>query len=291
MSKIMVIPKDRKMIEPLLNISDAFLIGVGGLSINLPIYFNIEETIEIVEYLNSKNKEVFISLNKNIKNSDLPLLEEVMIKLNDLNIKGVFYYDVAIITLWKKHSLEYDLVWAQEHFVTNYDTCNYYKNLGVKYGLLSSEITMNEIIEIVQNTDMKLIMPIFGYLPMFASFRHLINNYLDFFDKNKNSNNYYMKKEGKTYPVIDGDNGTIVYSGNIINGLAETIKLKEVGLDYILLSSVQIDEDKFLDVVTMFNEVNIDNRDILDNKIYEIFNNVDKGFLYKETVYKVKKNG
>ncbi|MDD4282886.1 MAG: U32 family peptidase [Bacilli bacterium] len=290
MSKIMVIPKDRNMIEPLLDISDAFLIGVEGLSINLPVYFKIEEIIEIVEYLNNKNKEVFISLNKNIKNSDLPIFEEIMIKLNNLNIKGVFYYDVAVINLWKKNTLNYDLVWAQEHFVTNYDTCNYYKNLGVNYGLLSSEITLEEIIEIIKNTDMKLIMPAFGYLPMFASFRHLVNNYLDFFDKEKKINNYYMEKEGKKYPVIDEYNGTIVYSGNIINGLSEIVKLKEVGLDYILLSSVQIEEAKFLKVVAMFNEVNIDNKDILDSQIYEMFDNIDKGFLYKETVYKVKKS-
>ena len=130
-------------------------------------------------------------------------------------------------------------------FVTNYYTCNYYKELGINYGLLSTEITLEEIIKIIKNSDMKFIMPVFGYLPMFASFRHLVNNYLDYFDIDKTSNNYFMEKEGKTYQVIDEDNGTIVYSNNIINGLAETVKLKEAGLDYILLNSFAIDDDKF----------------------------------------------
>ncbi len=290
MSKIMIIPQNREMIKKTLDKSDAFLIGIKGLSTNLPSYYNFEEAVEIVNYLNNKNKEVFISLNKNIKNNELDQLEEIMIKLNDLNIQGVFYYDVAVVNIWQKHSFKYDLVWAQEHFVTNYDTCNYYKDLGVNYGLISSEITLEEIIEIIKNSEMKFILPIFGYLPMFASFRHLVNNYLEYFDIGKTSNNYFMEKEGKKYKLIDEDNGTIVYSSNIISGLAETPILKEAGLNYFLLNSFGIDEDKFFNIVTMFNEVNKDNSDELDKQAFEMFGNIDKGFLYKETVYKVKKN-
>lgn len=290
MSKIMIIPQNREMIKKTLDKSDAFLIGIKGLSTNLPSYYNFEEAVEIVNYLNNKNKEVFISLNKNIKNNELDQLEEIMIKLNDLNIQGVFYYDVAVVNIWQKHSFKYDLVWAQEHFVTNYDTCNYYKDLGVNYGLISSEITLEEIIEIIKNSEMKFILPIFGYLPMFASFRHLVNNYLEYFDIGKTSNNYFMEKEGKKYKLIDEDNGTIVYSSNIISGLAETPILKEAGLNYFLLNSFGIDEDKFFNIVTLFNEVNKDNSDELDKQAFEMFGNIDKGFLYKETVYKVKKN-
>ncbi len=289
MSKTMIIPKNLEMIKNLIDKSDAFLIGIDGLSVNLPNYYSFDEIIGIVKYLNDNNKEVFISLNKNIKNSELSVLEKTMIKLNDLKIQGVFYYDVAVVNLWKKHSFKYDLVWAQEHFATNCDTCNYWKNLGINYALLSTEITMDEIIEIIKNNDMKFILPLFGYLPMFASFRHLVNNYLDYFDKPKQSENYYMKKEGKIYPVIDNKRGTFVYSGNIINGLAESVKLKEVGLDYILLNSFNIDDDKFLKVVMMFNEINIQNSKELDKQIFDMFQNVDKGFLYKETVYRVKR--
>lgn len=290
MTKIMVIPKNRKMIDNLISKSDAFLIGIENLSVNLPTYYTISEVKEIVEFLNNNNKQVFISLNVNIRNNNLELLEETMLKLNDMKIDGVLYYDMAVLNLWKKHQLKYDLVWSQEHFATNYDTCNYYNSLGVKYGLLSTEITLDEVKDIVKNTKMSLILPVFGYLPMFASFRHLVNNYLEYFNHEKNTNNYYMEKEGKKYPLIDDNNGTFVYSGNIINGLAETIELKEVGLDYILLNSFLIDDQKFVDIVEMFNSLDKENVDELDNKIFDMFDNVDKGFLYKETVYKVKKN-
>lgn len=290
MTKMMVIPKNFEMIKKLVDKSDAFLIGIENFSVNLPTFFSLEEAKEIISFLNNHEKEVFISLNKNIKNSELENLEEIMFKLNDFKIQGVLYYDMAVVNLWKKHRFKYDLVWAQEHFATNYNTCNYWKKMGINYGLLSTEITLDEIIEIIKNSKMKFILPLFGYLPMFASFRHLVNNYLDYFEKEKISNSYYMEKEGKKYMVIDDNHGTFVYSSNIINGLLESVKLKEVGLSYILLNSFNIDDEKFEEVVTMFNEVTIENSEELDKKIYEMFNNVDKGFLYTKTVYKVKEN-
>ena len=91
MSKTMIIPKNLEMIKNLIDKSDAFLIGIDGLSVNLPNYYSFDEIIGIVKYLNDNNKEVFISLNKNIKNSELSVLEKTMIKLNDLKIQGVFY--------------------------------------------------------------------------------------------------------------------------------------------------------------------------------------------------------
>lgn len=290
MSKIMIIPKNLEMIKELVNQSDAFLIGIERLSVNLPCYFTFDEVVEIVNYLNKHQKEVFIALNKNIRNSELPLLEETMKKLKDLKIHGVFYYDMAVVNLWRKHAFQYDLGWAQEHFATNYDTCNYWKKLGVNYTLLSTEITLKEITEIIQNSEMKFVLPLFGYLPMFASFRHLVNNYLDYFGIEKASDTYYMEREGQKYLVIDDKEGTFVYSSNIINGLLEAVKLREVGLDYILLNSFNIDDEKFKVVVSMFKEATMENAEELDKQISSMFDNVDKGFLYTETIYKVKRN-
>lgn len=289
MSKIITIPKNKEMIKSLLNDSDAFIIGVEGLSINLPFYNTLDEMVEIIQYLNNNNKEVFISLNKNMLNKDLNSLEQTLLKLNELDITGVLFYDMAIINLKEKLNLNLELVWAQEHFVTNYDTTNYWYNFGVKYALVSGEITYDEIIEIRNNTKMKLIVPVFGHLPMFASIRHLVNNYLDFFDINKANNQYYMKKEGRLYPIIDNSDGTFVYSANVLNGLEESIQLKGQNIDYLLLDSYNIDNQIFLEIVKMFKTINDKNVSQYDQKINQLIKNTDKGFLYKETIYKVKK--
>ncbi|NLL44409.1 MAG: hypothetical protein GX247_01920 [Mollicutes bacterium] len=291
MSKIMVIPNSKEKIEELLNDSDAFLLGIKDLSVNLPIGFTLEELNPVIKLLNKHNKEIFIALNKNMHNSDLYYLKEVMHKLNDYAINGVFYYDIGIVNIYHEHKYNYDLVWAQEHLTTNHYTCNYWYDLGVKYALISGEITLEEIIEIKENTKMQLIVPIFGYLPMFVSRRHLIKNYLEYFNLKSDSTINYIVNEGNKYPIIDDNNGTSVYSAHILNGIEESLVLKKKKIEYLLLNSFNIDFDVFKKIVNIFKNINEDNKEEMINTFNKLIKEpMDKGFLYKATVYKVKNN-
>jgi len=287
----MVIPNSKEAIKELINDSDAFLLGVKDLSVNLPIYFTIEELEPIIKLLNEYNKEIFIALNKNMHNSDLDYLKEVMNLLSDYKINGVFYYDIAIVNIYNDNKFNYDLVWAQEHLTTNYHTCNYWYDFGSKYVFISGEITLDEIKEIKQNTKAKLIVPIFGYLPMFVSKRHLVKNYLDYFNLKDKSEINYIFKEGNKYPITDDNNGTSVYSANILNGLEESLILREEKIEYLLLNSFNIDVYQFKKVVNIFKNINDTNKKDMIEEINEIIKEpTDRGFLYKETVYKVKNN-
>ncbi len=282
MSKILIIPSDNN----LNNESDGYIIGLKILSVNMPVYFELDELVEFIKKIKDNNQEVFISLNKNMHNGDLKYLEEVMQTLNGLNIDGVLYYDIGVVNIWKRLKLDYELVWAQEHLTTNYLTCNYWYDKGVKYAYLASEITTDEILEIKENTEMKLMIPIFGYLPMFVSKRHAVKNYLDYFNLKDNSDINYITKESKVYPIVDDENGTTVYSSSILNGIGETLKL--INIDYLVLNSFNIG-DNFKKVVKMFKNVGENNIDDYTNKLDQLFNS-DRGFLYSRTIYKVKNN-
>ena len=233
------------------------------------------------------NKDIFISLNKNMHNSDLDNIREFLIELNNYNIKGVLYYDVGVLNIYNSLDLNYDLVWSQEHLTTNYNTINYWNSFGVNYTYLSNDITEEEIIKICENGKSKLIVNLFGYLPMFVSKRHIVKNYLDYFNLKDNSNVNYIYKEDKIYPIIDNNIGTQVYSNNILNGIKTILK---INVEYIVLNSFNIELDKFIRVIEMFKSVNNDNVEEYNNKINSMFSNVDNGFLNTKTIYKVKKN-
>ena len=275
----LIYPNSFEQIQKSINLIDGFIIGINGLCVNTPLIINKEEIDKYLLF----NKEVFISLNKNMFNSDIELLTETLIYLNNKNIKGVLFYDLSVLNLVNKLSLNIPLVWSQEHLTNNYLTCNYYKEQGVKFVNISGEITLKEILEIRENTSIKLIVPIFGYLPMFNSKRHIVNNYLETFNIKRDNNMFYMSKEGKDYPLVDDIYGTTAYSANILCGLEELSVLEENNIDYVTLNSFNIDDDKFVEVLNVFKNKNLNNME-------EMFNNLDKGFLYKETIYRVKKD-
>lgn len=282
MTKLMVIPSH---LNEWLEDADAYLLGYQSLSINFLETVSFEQIEQIYSKLKSQGKQLFIALNKNFHNHELEQVKEAMIRLSQLGIDGILYYDVAVVQLKNEYKIDIPLIWGAEHLTTNYATMNYWHTKGVDMVSISGEITNQEILEIRNATDMPLIVPAFGHLPMFVSERHEVKNYLNYFGLKDNSKLYYMEKEGKKYPIIDNQEGTFVYSYLILNAYQEYLDWKEKNIDYVTLNENFIDPVIFKKVVHLFksetgNDAMID--DLLEGK-------TDKGFLYKETVYQVKK--
>ena len=278
MSKILLIPNDSKELK-LTNV-DGFILPIKDLSVNYNYYVDINELDSILTTLN--NKDIFISLNKNMHNGDLPKLKETLLLLENYNIKGIIYYDISIVKYKKELNLKNDLVWNQEHLTNNYSTVNYWYNEGARYTYLSSEITASEIKKIKKNTKAKLMANIFGYIPIFTSKRHLISNYLETFNKSSDSKLFYMYKEGLYYPVKE-DLVTTTYSSYILNGIKEYFNLD---LDYYVINSFLIDNIE--DVLDIFHNLTKNNLEKSYQKLDNITKNTSDGFLHKETIYKVK---
>ena len=281
MTKLITIPTKQNL-SNIVEYSDAILIGIDNLSVNVPDTYSIHEVEAIIKKYNQI--EVFVALNKNMHKCDLDNLKDALIKLDKMNIAGIFYYDIAVLEYRNTLNLKTPLVWSQEHLTTNYATMNYWYNENVNYTYVSSEITLDEIIENRKNTKMKLIVPIFGYLPMFVSKRHLVENYLEYFNLDKKSSKYELEKDSKLYPVSIISNDTTIYSSHILNGLSELKVLEENNIEYVTLNSYNIDTSKFIDVLKIYKSRLYES----EKEIDMVFDNLDKGFLYKETIYKVK---
>ena len=269
MSKLLVMPNNTN-IEELYSYTDSFLFGLKGYSVNIPC----EVTIEELENLSKENINLFISLNKNMFNDDIDKLKEILPVLDNLNIKGIFYADTCFINLKDELNIKTPLVWSQEHLTTNYETINFWFDYGIKYTYLSGEITKEEIKEIIKNAKSKIIVPIFGHLPMFVSKRHIVKNYLKTFALKDNSKINYIENEKHIYPIIDNEIGTMVYSDYVLDGYEE---MNELNADYYTLNEFNIERNTFIEVLKKYN--NLDSN-------YEL--NTSKGFLYQATIYKVK---
>lgn len=284
MAKLMVIPKLKNLHA--YESADAFLIGIQDLCVNFETTFTLDELQHAIE--ENPAKQFFVSVNKNMRNRDLDVLKETLLKLEKMKIQGIFYYDISVVEFKEELHLTKDLVWHQEHLTTNYGTCNYWYSFGAKYSCLSSEITLKEMKEIARHVQGKLIVPVFGYIPMFTSARHVVKNYGTQFHLPIDENIHYLKKEGYTYPIIDNKEGTTVYSSFILDALEETLELQEEPFAYFLLNSFHIPEEPFLVVLNCFKNMTEDNKREMIEKMNALHLPTDKGFLYKETIYKVK---
>lgn len=278
---IMIMPDNKNQIMDNIDLYDGLILSLDKYSVNSRYTLSLDEIKDIITKLD--NKDIFISINKNIENNELDDLEKILLELNSLNIKGVLYSDVALLTY--KELLNYDLVWANDHLVTNYETINYWNSFGVKCAYLSSGLNINEINSITKESKCRLFVNLFGYQSMFVSKRHIVKNYLDNFNINSNSDVYFMKKEGKTYPIIDKDY-TYAYSNNIYNGIKEYFNIK---CEYYVVNGFLIDNTNFTKILSIIGNLSLENVEDSALQINDIFTNIDTGFLYQNVVSKVKK--
>ena len=279
MSKKIIILDEIKNINQYINICDGFIVGVKNLSVNLPNYFSLNEVTEIIDIAKKNNKEIFLSINKNIHNQDISILNQTFEYLKNKKIDGIIYYDISLVNINKKYN--YNLIWNQEHMTTNFNTINFWYNNSVTSCYISSELSFDEIKEIRKNTKSKICMNVFGYIPMFTSQRPLVKNYLEKFNLKDDSKINYMEKENRMYPIIS-NTLTTVYSDKILNLSKEYDELNNLKIEYLVFNPFNIDTNKFIECMNLFDENNFDKINmILDHS-------TDTGFMYKETIYKVR---
>lgn len=280
MSKIIVTPKNEKHLNKLLDDKiDAVLLSIENLSINSEYYISLNKLREILPKIKEKNKEVFISVNKIMHNYDIEELKICMQTLKELNVDKILFYDLSILSIADKLNITNKLVIYNEHSNASINSHKFYQSYGVDESLITSDITLEEINEIKKQTGIKLIVPVYGHIPIMYSRRYLLTNYFNHIKKQKTSPYYYFKQNEDKYIIKEEAYGTAIYSGKIIN-LDEEYKKYQNTFDYIILYSNFIDASIYDNTIKHY--LNINDLDKFDNSY--------KGFAYTKTTYKVKKD-
>lgn len=266
MSSLVVIPNRKEDIENILKKDiKELIIGVENLSI-YPFKLPVEEIISIS---NNTDKEITIAMNKMIHNEDLKLAKTVLDKIKNSNIKKILFYDLGILELAKEMNIDKELIISQEHLNASINSNEFYYNKGIKSTFITSDITYKEVLEIKNNTKMKVYYTVYGYLPIFYSRRLLLTNYFKYIDKCMDDDIYYIFNNDLKYMIKENSYGTIIYSP-LVNLINEKEKLGDI--DNLVIDLSYTSDSKIIDkFITGEKE-----------------NNTYSGFFGKKTIYKLK---
>lgn len=268
--KLIVSAKSREHLLSLLDKDiDGVVLSIDKLSVNDSYYIDVD----ILDEIDFKDKEVFVSLNKLMHNSDLDYLRIVMSKLKDKNVR-IFFYDMAVYMIAREYEMTDRLVIQQDHLNASVDTNKFYLNKGIKGSYVTSDITEEELLEIKDKSGMEIFFLGYGYAPIFYSRRYLISNYLKYINEDNNGKEYKIVSDTDVvYPIDEEEFGTTIYTEKPINLINYLDKLDKI--DYLVLRSNKIDMDIFNDMVDKFAR-----REHIDDEYI--------GFFNKKTIYRVK---
>ncbi len=271
-----------------LNSCDGIILALEGFSVESTCYFSMEEIHDIVSH---SDKEIFVKINKNFMNEEIDALKKVLLELSSYSIKGVFFYDLAVLELKTELDLSFDLVWAQTHMVNNYKTCNYYHSKGVEFALLGKEITLEEILEILQNSSITCMVEVISKPSVAFSKRKLITNYYqDLGKKAKDSLTIHEKMTDTNYQLREDTNGTNFFLDVVTNGTSILKPLYQAGCPYVIIREFGL-EDNFEELLTDTYQYIQDQ--CMDDKYVEKYKKIgdSTNFFFRKTIYRVKKNG
>lgn len=269
---------------------DGLILSLKNYSSQSYLTYTFEEIEQIIK--DNPDKEIFINLNKNFFNDEIESLKEILLKIDKLNVKGIFFYDLAILQLKKECNLKTDLIWSQTYMVNNYKTCNYYHSKGVKYALLSKEITLEEIKEMITKSKIEAMVETVSMPSVAFSKRKLLTNYYHNLNKEAKKNLVVTEKAtNEEYQVLEDETGTNFFLNKITNATSIIKELYSCNCPYIILREYGIDHD-------LFKELLIDTQKYIESKCqdeeyinkYKSLNDFTN-FFFKKTIYQVKKNG
>lgn len=246
--------------------SDYYLVGLKGFSDNFSLSLN-----DLKKY---KNKKIFLSINNNLTNDDTKKLRLILKNIDSYHFEGIFFYDLALMTLKKELGFQTELVFNQTHLVTNYEILNLYQSLGVEMATLTSELSLDEIKEIKEKTKIKLMFYIYGYNVLAVSKRKLLSFYFE--GINKPIKKEVLLKERDREIMLKEDDNVKVYNNKFFNGT----DVLDLNLDYGIIDTFNLNASFIKDIIKNIKNNNIERLNELAGSY--------KGFLDKDLVYKVK---
>lgn len=277
MSKLVIIPNTLESINDLVKKDiDGLILSIKKLSVNASFYVDVNELDNIIKVVKDNNKNIYISLNKNMFNSDLEYLKDTLIKLNNMDIDKILFYDLSVLSLVNKLNINKELVIYQDHLNNSIYSHNFYKKRNINSSFISSDITHKEINDIKNSSNMSIFMYVYGYIPMSNSKRYLVTNYLKHINKDVKDKYYYIKERDNYYMIVEDNDGTTVYSKDKLNLINEIDKIKNI--DYYVINGFNLSDEEVNDMIDKFNNNYSDNADNYT------------GFLNVNTIYKVKNN-
>ncbi|AWE08133.1 collagenase-like protease [Lysinibacillus sp. 2017] len=287
--------------------ADAFVIGEQKFGLRLAGDFTVAQVEEATKLIHTAGKKVYVAVNAIFHNDRLDALDDYLKEMVRIGVDALIFGDPAVIVAVRELGITIPLHWSPETIATNWFQVNYWGERGSKRAVLARELSVDEVIEIKENTKHEIEVQVHGMTCMFQSKRSLLGNYflyreeaMEIENRKDNKNMFLHDNERKNkYPIYEDLNGTHIFSPNDMCIIEELNELFEAGIDSMKIDGVLQSFDYVVTVTKLYRQA-IDTyfdqgEDAYDEIKSELFEQVeaiqpalrplDTGFIFKETVY------
>ncbi len=262
--------------------ADAVYLGGKHFSLrNLSSNFTIDEIKKAKEIALVKNKKIYVTVNIYPYNEDIEPIANFLEQLKDISPDALIVSDPGIVRISRLIVPDIPIHLSTQANTTNYQSVDFWSNLGIKRINLARELSLEDIKFIREkNKDIELEVFIHGAMCMSMSGRCLLSNFLTTRPSNKGECthpcrwNYHITEEtrqGEFYPIAEDNRGTYIMNSKDLCGINFLPQLMDMGIDSLKI------EGRMKSIYYLANVVRI-----YRNAIDEYYSNPEKYFVRKE---------
>jgi len=233
--------------------ADAVYIGAPKFGARAAASNSLQEIGKLIDYAHQFRVKVYITLNTILFDNELKEANDLIWSLYDLKADGIIIQDMGI--------LEMDL--PPINLIASTQTDNYslerikfLEDVGFKRVILARELSLEQIKEIKDNTDLELEFFVHGALCVSFSGRCYLSSYLSGRSANRGE---CIQACRLPYTLVDGDNNIIAKNKPLLClkdfNLSDNLKeLIEAGVTSFKIEGRLKDEDYVSNVVAYYNQ-------------------------------------
>jgi putative protease len=204
--------------------------------------FSPEEMKEGIEFAHAHGVKVHVTVNILAHNYDLDGVETYLHELKELKPDALIIADPGIFMKARRICPEIDIHVSTQANNTNYETYNFWHDLGAKRVVAARELSLNEIKEITAKIPEDLEMECFIHGAMCISYsgRCLLSNYFTGRDANHGACTHPCRwkyavveeqRPGEYLPVYENDRGTYIFNSKDLCMIEHIPELVDAGVD------------------------------------------------------------
>ena len=204
--------------------------------------FSPEEMKEGIEFAHAHGVKVHVTVNILAHNYDLDGVETYLHELKELKPDALIIADPGIFMKARRICPEIDIHVSTQANNTNYETYNFWYELGAKRVVAARELSLREIKEITSRIPEDLEMECFIHGAMCISYsgRCLLSNYFTGRDANKGACTHPCrwkyavveeKRPGEYLPVYENERGTYIFNSKDLCMIEHIPEMVDAGID------------------------------------------------------------
>lgn len=233
--------------------ANAVIVGLDAFSLASAKDISLDEVKIWHETAKKIGLNLLINMRAMIHEEKLAQLNAALDVLKE-ECEGIYYGDEGLYYLAAQKGMAEKLIYQPETLVTNAMDVSYYLSLGIQSVSLAHELSLQEI-ESIASKQKNVEVLAQGYYSILYSRRPLVSNYLNVIKAESGLQHLQIQEQTRQnkMPIIQNEQGTLVFSDAPQNSAAQIAALKQAGIHRFRIDGLFYEDDTVLEWIKAYH--------------------------------------